>query len=382
MSLDRTVYEQEHEDFRAGVAAFLERECVPFQEKWEADGIVDREVWRKAGEQGLLGLQMDEQYGGGGTTDYRFNAVIVDEMAKRGVYGCAFPLFNDMIVPYFVAAANDEQKARWFPRLAAGELIAAIAMTEPGAGSDLQGIRTTAVDAGDHYVLNGQKTFISNGILADLVIVVCRTDPEAGHQGISLLVVERGMEGFERGRNLDKIGQHAQDTAELFFDNVQVPKANLLGREGEGFVHLMTNLSQERLSIALAAVGAVEKVLDLCLDYVRERTAFGRPIGKFQHTRFVLAEMATEARIARVFVDDCVAKHVRGELDPATASMAKWWTTELQKRTVDTGVQLHGGYGYMSEYPIAQAFLNSRVQTIYGGTTEIQKEIIGRSLGL
>ena len=382
MSLDRTVYEQEHEDFRAGVAAFLERECVPFQEKWEADGIVDREVWRKAGEQGLLGLQMDEQYGGGGTTDYRFNAVIVEEMAKRGVYGCAFPLFNDMIVPYFVGAANDEQKARWFPSLAAGELIAAIAMTEPGAGSDLQGIRTTAVDAGDHYVLNGQKTFISNGILADLVIVVCRTDPEAGHQGISLLVVERGMEGFERGRNLDKIGQHAQDTAELFFDNVQVPKANLLGQEGEGFVHLMTNLSQERLSIALAAVGAVEKVLDLCLDYVRERTAFGRPIGKFQHTRFVLAEMATEARIARVFVDDCVAKHVRGELDPATASMAKWWTTELQKRTVDTGVQLHGGYGYMSEYPIAQAFLNSRVQTIYGGTTEIQKEIIGRSLGL
>ena len=382
MSLDRTVYEQEHEDFRAGVAAFLERECVPFQEKWEADGIVDREVWRKAGEQGLLGLQMDEQYGGGGTTDYRFNAVIVEEMAKRGVYGCAFPLFNDMIVPYFVVAANDEQKARWFPKLAAGELIAAIAMTEPGAGSDLQGIRTTAVDAGDHYVLNGQKTFISNGILADLVIVVCRTDPEAGHQGISLLVVERGMEGFERGRNLDKIGQHAQDTAELFFDNVQVPKANLLGQEGEGFVHLMTNLSQERLSIALAAVGAVEKVLDLCLDYVRERTAFGRPIGKFQHTRFVLAEMATEARIARVFVDDCVARHVRGELDPATASMAKWWTTELQKRTVDTGVQLHGGYGYMSEYPIAQAFLNSRVQTIYGGTTEIQKEIIGRSLGL
>jgi alkylation response protein AidB-like acyl-CoA dehydrogenase len=382
MSLDRSVYEQEHEDFRAGVAAFLERECVPHQEKWEADGIVDREVWRKAGEQGLLGLQLDEQYGGGGTTDYRFNAVIVEEMAKRGVYGCAFPLFNDMIVPYLVAAANDEQKARWFPGLARGELIAAIAMTEPGAGSDLQGIRTTAVDAGDHYVLNGQKTFISNGILADLVIVVCRTDPDAGHQGISLLVVERGMEGFERGRNLDKIGQHAQDTAELFFDHVKVPKANLLGTEGEGFVHLMTNLSQERLSIALAAVGAVEKVLDLCLAYVKERTAFGRPIGTFQHTRFVLAEMATEARIARVFVDDCVAKHVRGELDPSTASMAKWWTTELQKRTVDTGVQLHGGYGYMSEYPIAQAFLNSRVQTIYGGTTEIQKEIIGRSLGL
>ncbi len=376
------LYEQEHEDFRAGVISFLERECVPHHEKWEAAGIVDREVWRKAGEQGLLGLQLDEEYGGGGTSDYRFNAVIVEEMAKRGVYGCAFPLFNDMIVPYLVSSANDEQKARWFPKLAAGELIAAIAMTEPGAGSDLQGIRTTAVDAGDHYVLNGQKTFISNGILADLVVVVCKTDPEAGYKGISLLVVERGMEGFERGRNLDKIGQHAQDTAELSFSDVQVPKANLLGNEGEGFIHLMTNLSQERLSIALAAVGAVEQIFEMSLTYAKERTAFGKPIGSFQHNRFVLAEMATEAKIARVFVDDCVAKHVRGELDPSTASMAKWWTTELQKRAVDAGVQLHGGYGYMSEYPIAQAYVNSRVQTIYGGTTEIQKEIIGRSLGI
>jgi alkylation response protein AidB-like acyl-CoA dehydrogenase len=287
-----------------------------------------------------------------------------------------------MIVPYLVSSANDEQKARWFPKLAAGQLIAAIAMTEPGAGSDLQGIRTTAVDAGDHYVLNGQKTFISNGILADLVVVVCKTDPEAGYKGISLLVVERGMAGFERGRNLDKIGQHAQDTAELFFSDVEVPKANLLGHEGEGFVHLMTNLSQERLSIALAAVGAVEQILEMSLAYAKERTAFGKPIGSFQHNRFVLAEMATEATIARVFVDDCVAKHLRGELDPATASMAKWWTTELQKRAVDAGVQLHGGYGYMSEYPIARAYVNSRVQTIYGGTTEIQKEIIGRSLGV
>ena len=266
-----SLYEQEHEDFRAGVIAFLARECVPHHEKWEAAGIVDREVWRKAGEQGLLGLQLDEEYGGGGTSDYRFNAVIVEEMAKRGVYGCAFPLFNDMIVPYLVSSANDEQKARWFPRLAAGELIAAIAMTEPGAGSDLQGIRTTAVDAGDHYVLNGQKTFISNGILADLVVVVCKTDPEAGYKGISLLVVERGMEGFERGRNLDKIGQHAQDTAELSFSDVRVPKANLLGNEGEGFIHLMTNLSQERLSIALAAVGAVEKIFEMTLTYAKER---------------------------------------------------------------------------------------------------------------
>jgi alkylation response protein AidB-like acyl-CoA dehydrogenase len=281
-----------------------------------------------------------------------------------------------------VASANDEQKQRWFPRLASGELIAAIAMSEPGAGSDLQGIRTTAVDKGDHYVLNGQKTFISNGILADLVIVVAKTDPDAGHKGISLLVVERGMAGFERGRNLDKIGQHAQDTAELFFDNVEVPKENLLGEEGAGFGYLMTNLSQERLSIAVSAASACEQVLALCVAYVKERTAFGRPIGSFQHTRFTIAEMATETHIARVFIDDCIKRHVAGDLDTSTASMAKWWTTELQKRIVDQGVQLFGGYGYMTEYPIARAFVNSRVQTIYGGTTEIQKEIIGRSLGL
>jgi alkylation response protein AidB-like acyl-CoA dehydrogenase len=380
--MTRTVFEQEHEDFRRTVGEFLDREAVPYHDKWEADGIVDREVWAKAGEHGLLALQFPEEYGGGGTDDFRYNAIIGEEMARRGVYGCAFPLFNDMIVPYFVHAANDEQMQRWFPDLAAGRTIAAIAMTEPGAGSDLQGVRTTAVDAGDHYVLNGQKTFISNGILADLVIVVAKTEPEAGHQGVSLLVVERGMEGFERGRNLDKIGQHAQDTAELFFDNVRVPKANLLGEEGSGFIQLMTNLSQERLSIAIAAAAAVEKVFDLTLDYAKERTAFGRPIGTFQHNRFVLAEMATEAHIARVFIDDCLARHVKGELDAKTASMAKWWTTELQKRVVDTGLQMFGGYGYMTEYPIARAFMNSRVQTIYGGTTEIQKEIIGRSLGI
>ena len=255
-------------------------------------------------------------------------------------------------------------------------------MTEPGAGSDLQGIRTTAVDKGDHYVLNGSKTFISNGILSDLVIVVAKTDPDAGHKGISLLVVERGMAGFERGRNLDKIGQHAQDTAELFFDNVEVPKENLLGEEGSGFIYLMTNLSQERLSIAVSAASACELVLAECLTYVQERTAFGKPIGKFQNTRFAIAEMATETHIARVFIDDCIKKHITGDLDASTASMAKYWTTELQTKIVDRGVQLFGGYGYMMEYPIAKAFVNSRVQTIYGGTTEIQKEIIGRSLGL
>jgi alkylation response protein AidB-like acyl-CoA dehydrogenase len=378
----RAVFDEEHESFREAVGTFLDKEVVPHHDQWEKDGIVDRDVWAKAGAQGLLGLQLDEEYGGGGTPDFRYNAVIGEEMARRGVYGAAFPLFNDMIVPYLVASANDEQKQRWFPGLCSGETIAAIAMSEPGAGSDLQGIRTSAVDAGDHYVLTGQKTFISNGILADLVVVVARTDPDAGHQGISLLVVERGMEGFERGRNLDKVGQHAQDTAELFFTDVRVPKENLLGKEGEGFLYLMTNLSQERLSIAVSAATACEAIFESTLKYAGERTAFGKPIGKFQHNRFVVAEMATDAHIARVFVDDCLARHVRGELDAKTASMAKWWTTELQNKLVDQGVQMHGGYGYMLEYPIARAWVNSRVQTIYGGTTEIQKEIIGRSLGL
>jgi alkylation response protein AidB-like acyl-CoA dehydrogenase len=380
--MSRAIFEPEHEAFRETVGTFLDKEAVPFHEQWERDGIVDREVWAKAGAQGLLAFQLPEEYGGGGTPDFRYNLVLNEEMTRRGVYGCAFPLFNDMIVPYLASSATEEQQQRWYPGLCAGTTIAAIAMSEPGAGSDLQGIRTTAVDAGDHYVLNGSKTFISNGILADLVVVVARTDPEAGHQGISLLVVERGMAGFERGRNLDKIGQHAQDTAELFFDDVHVPKANLLGEEGSGFVHLMTNLAQERLSIAASAAMACEVVLDETLRYVKERTAFGRPIGKFQHNRFVMAEMATETHIARVFLDDCVARHVRGELDAKTASMAKWWLTELQKKIVDQALQLHGGYGYMTEYPIARAYVNSRVQTIYGGTTEIQKEIIGRSLGL
>ena len=380
--MTREIFDEEHESFRDAVGTFLDKEVVPHHDQWERDGVVDREVWAKAGAQGLLGLQLDEEYGGGGTQDFRYNVVIGEEMARRGVYGAAFPLFNDMIVPYLVASANAEQKKRWFPGLASGELIAAIAMSEPGAGSDLQGIRTTAVDQGDHYVLNGSKTFISNGILADVVIVVARTDPEAGHKGISLLVVERGMEGFERGRNLDKMGQHAQDTAELFFEDVRVPKENLLGEEGAGFLYLMTNLSQERLSIAVAAVSACEMVLEDTLSYAKERTAFGKPIGSFQHNRFVIAEMATETHIARVFLDDCIKKHLIGDLDAKTASMAKWWTTELQKKLVDQGVQMHGGYGYMMEYPIARAYVNSRVQTIYGGTTEIQKEIIGRSLGI
>jgi acyl-CoA dehydrogenase len=295
-------------------------------------------------------------------------------------------LHTDIVVPYLSGLGTDEQKRRWLPGCVSGETITAIAMTEPGAGSDLQGVRTSAVDKGDHYVLSGSKTFISNGAMADLVVVVARTDTQVdgglGHQGISLLVVERGMAGFERGRKLAKVGLHAQDTSELFFDDVAVPKENLLGEEGQGFLYLMQNLPQERLSIAMTAAAACEVVLELCLEHVKERQAFGRPIGSFQHNRFVLAEMATEAHVCRVFVDDCVRRHNEGGLDAKLASMAKWWSTELQKKVVDQGVQLFGGYGYMTEYPIAKAFLDSRVQTIYGGTTEIQKEIIGRSLGL
>ncbi|WP_318646787.1 acyl-CoA dehydrogenase family protein [Nocardioides donggukensis] len=378
----RELFTDEHDAFRSAVGSFLDKEVVPHHEQWEADGVVSREVWQAAGRQGMLGMNLPEEYGGGGSDDFRFNAVVTEEMAYRGLHGAAFSLFNDMIAPYYGSLATDEQKRRWLPGLTSGDLIAAIAMTEPGTGSDLQGIRTTAADQGDHYLLNGAKTFISNGILSDLVIVVARTEPDAGVNGFSLLVVERGMDGFGRGRNLDKIGQHAQDTAELSFEDVRVPKENLLGEAGQGFYYLMTNLSQERLSIAVAGAAAIEAVRDLAVGYAKERQAFGRAIGSFQHNRFVLAEMATEASLARVFVDDCLKKHLTGDLDAATASMAKWWVTETQKRHVDTALQLHGGYGYMREYPIARAFLDSRVQTIYGGTTEIQKEIIGRSLGL
>jgi len=377
-----SIYEQEHEDFRSTVRSFLEKEAVPRSEQWDKDGQVDRDIWLKAGELGLLCFDVDEEYGGAGIKDFRYNAVMAEELCRAQVTGPGFPVHTDIIVPYLSAYANEEQKQRWLPGCVSGELITAIAMTEPGAGSDLQGIRTTAVDKGDHYILNGSKTFISNGILSDLVIVVARTDPDAGHKGISLLVVERGMEGFERGRNLDKMGLKAQDTSELFFDNVVVPKQNLLGEEGAGFLYLMGKLPQERISIAVMAVAAIESVLEMSLDYAKTRQAFGKPIGSFQNTRFALAEMATEAYIARVFLNDCVTQLNAGTADTVLASMAKWWTTELQKRITDVGVQIHGGYGYMNEYPIARAYTDGRIQTIYGGTTEIQKEIIGRSLGV
>lgn len=378
----RDIFTAEHEDFRSTVRTFFEKEVTPFHDQWEKDGVVPRELWTKAGELGLLCFDVPEEFGGAGVDDFRYNVIMSEEQARAGANGPGFSVHSDIIVPYLSAIANDEQKARWLPGCVTGEIITAIAMTEPGAGSDLQGIRTTAVDKGDHYVLNGSKTFISNGILSDLVIVVARTDAAAGHMGFSLLVVERGMEGFERGRNLEKIGLHAQDTAELSFSDVVVPKENLLGEEGQGFIYLMQNLPQERLIIAAQAAAACGYIVDMCLDYAKTREAFGKPIGKFQHNRFLIAEMATEARITQTFVDDCLRKHLDGKLDSTDASMAKWWATETQNRLANQGVQLHGGYGYMLEYPIARAFLDSRISTIYGGTTEIQKEIIGRSLGI
>ena len=377
-----SLYTAEHEDFRKTVRTFLEREVVPHHDQWEKDGIVPRELWRKAGEAGLLCFDVPEEYGGPGVQDFRYNVILSEEQTRANASGPGFSVHSDIIVPYLTSLGNEEQKQRWLPGCVSGETITAIAMTEPGAGSDLQGVRTTAVDKGDHYVLNGSKTFISNGINSDLVIVVARTDPEAGHKGISLLVVERGMEGFERGRNLDKIGLHAQDTAELSFTDVVVPKESLLGEEGQGFIYLMMNLPQERLIIAAQAVAACEAIVEMCLEYARTREAFGKPIGKFQHNRFLIAEMATEARVARAFVDECLGKHLEGQLTPVDAAMAKWYATELQNKLVNQGVQLHGGYGYMMEFPIAKAYLDSRISTIYGGTTEIQKEIIGRSLGL
>jgi len=378
--MKRELFETEHHLFRVSFRAFLKREVTPFYPQWEQDGIVSREVWQKAGQQGFLGMDVPEEYGGSGVNDFRFNTIIVEELARGRFMGIGIPIHNDIVIPYLLHYTTVAQKQRWLPRVVSGETVTAIAMTEPEAGSDLNGIRTTAQREDDYYVLNGQKTFISNGILNDLLVVVAKTNVSRGHQGISLLVVEREMEGYQRGRNLEKIGLHAQDTAELFFDNVRVPTDNLLGREGEGFMYLMQQLSQERLTIAVSAVAAAEVALEWTISYCKERTAFGKPIADFQNTRFTLAELKTELTIARVFVDQCILAHNRRELNSDEAAMAKWWTTELQKRVVDTGVQFHGGYGYMQEYPIAQAYLDARIQTIHGGTTEIMKEIIGRSL--
>ncbi|MGQ2912552.1 MULTISPECIES: acyl-CoA dehydrogenase family protein [unclassified Aeromicrobium] len=380
--MKRTIFDADHESFRDTVRTFCEKEVAPHHDQWEKDGIVPREVWEKAGELGLLGFMMPEEHGGGGIDDFRYNAILSEEITRVGASGIGFVIQTDLVSGYLLSYATDEQKARWFPKFCSGEMITAIAMTEPGTGSDLQGIKTRAVLEGDEYVINGSKTFITNGINADLVLVVCQTDPEAGAMGFSLIAVERGTPGFERGRNLDKIGLKAQDTAELYFENVRVPKENLIGEPGQGFIYLMEKLPQERLSISVVAAAACRAAIDMTLDYVKERKAFGKPVGSFQNSRFVLAELETEARIAQVFVDESITQHNRGDLTVSDAAMGKWWTTELQKKTVDKCLQLHGGYGYMSEYPISKAYLDTRIQTIYGGTTEIMKEIIGRGMGL
>jgi alkylation response protein AidB-like acyl-CoA dehydrogenase len=380
--VERTLFEPEHELFRESYRKFLEQHVAPNHAKWEEQNIVDRGVWVEAGKQGFLGTAAPEEFGGGGVKDFRYNAIVTEETTRGGYSGIGFTLHNDVVAPYFIELANDEQKQRWLPGFCSGELITAIAMTEPGTGSDLQGIKTKAVRDGDDWVLNGSKTFITNGINADLVIVVACTDPEKGAQGFSLLVVERGMPGFERGRNLDKIGMKAQDTAELSFTDVRVPAANLLGEEGMGFIYLMQNLPQERLSIAVVAAAAMESALEMTIQYCRDRKAFGKSIGKFQNTRFVLAELATETTATRIMVDKFIELLNDGKLTVQEAAMAKWWTTENQVKLIDRCLQLHGGYGYMKEYPIAKAYMDSRVQTIYGGTTEIMKEIIGRGLNL
>jgi alkylation response protein AidB-like acyl-CoA dehydrogenase len=379
---ERTLFEPEHELFRESYRAFLQRFVAPHHEQWEKDKIVDRGVWLEAGKQGFLGMAVPEEYGGGGNPDFRYNTIITEETTAGRFSGIGFGLHNDIVAPYLLRLATEEQKQRWLPKFCTGELITAIAMTEPGTGSDLQGVKTRAVKDGDDWVLNGSKTFITNGINSDLVIVVAQTSPDKGALGFSLLVVERGMEGFERGRKLDKIGLDAQDTAELSFTDVRVPSANMLGEEGQGFVYLMQNLPQERLSIAVMAAAAMEAVIELTLQYTKERKAFGKPIGSFQNSRFVLAELATEATAVRIMVDEFIRLHLDEKLTAEQAAMAKWYSTEAQVRLTDRCLQLHGGYGYMREYPIARAYLDARVQTIYGGTTEIMKEIIGRSLGV
>ncbi|MFF0699996.1 acyl-CoA dehydrogenase family protein [Streptomyces tendae] len=380
--MERNLYTPDHEAFRGSVRKFVEREVAPYFQKWEEQRLVDRRLWRVAARQGIIGLAVPEEYGGGGERDLRFRSVVMEELAAIGAASVqlGLSLTEDIAMPYFLDLTDEEQKHRWLPGLAAGELISAIAMTEPEAGSDLQGMRTTAVRDGDHWMLNGAKTFITNGIQADLVVVAARTDPSAGSKGISLFVVERDTPGFSRGRKLEKIGLHGQDTAELFFHDARVPAANLLGEPGSGFPSLIRCLPRERLAIAMSAQAAAEAAFGWTLEYVRERKAFGRPVAAFQNTAFTLAELRTALDVSQAFIDRAMLAANDGGLTVEDAAKAKWWATELQQRVADRGLQLHGGYGYMTEYPIARAFLDGRVQSIYGGTNEIMKEIIGRQL--
>ncbi len=382
--MERTLFSEEHEQLRRSFRRWLGDEVVPHLDEWDRAGIMPREVFASAGSHGFLGMAVPEELGVGGSSDFRFNLVIGEEVQRAGAAACGLglTLHNDICLPYFLSLCTEEQRRRWLPGIAAGELITAVAMTEPSMGSDLASLRTTAIRTDGGYLVNGSKTFITNGINADLVVTAVKTDPTQRHAGISLLVLERGMEGFERGRKLDKLGLRAQDTAELFFTDVPVPLGNRLGEEGEGFRYLVQHLPQERLSIAAAGIAAADAALGWTLAYVKERTAFGQAVGSFQNSRFVLAECATEVRIGQAFLDRCVEALGQGLLTAEEAAMAKWWSTELQNKVVDRCLQLHGGYGYLREHPIGRAFADARVTTIYGGTTEIMKEIIGRSLGL
>ncbi len=377
--LPRTIFEQDHEIFRDAVRKFMDKEIAPHHEQWEVEGEVDRELWRKAGAQGLLCTTMPEEYGGGGG-DFRHAAIVHEELARLNASGPGWAVHSDIVAPYVLHYGSDAQKKRWLPKMATGEAVGAIAMTEPGTGSDLQGVKTRCVKDGNELVIDGQKTFITNGQHADFVIVVAKTDPEKGAHGTSLVIVEADREGFARGRNLDKIGLKAQDTSELFFDEVRVPPDNMLGEENKGFAYLMEELPQERLIIAVQAVAAAEAAYSWTAEYVKERKAFGKRILDFQNTRFKLAEVKAEIAVGRAFVDRCIETHVGGGLDIENAAIAKLWASEMQGRVVDTCLQLFGGYGYMSEYPIARAYADARVQRIYGGTSEVMKELIGRTI--
>ncbi|GGJ56683.1 acyl-CoA dehydrogenase [Anoxybacillus voinovskiensis] len=378
-----TYLQKEHHIFREAFRKFLQKEAYPLYDEWEKQGIIPREFWRKMGENGFLCPWVDETYGGFGA-DFGYSVVINEELEKVGSSLVGIGLHNDIVVPYISSYGTEEQKKKWLPKCVSGEIVTAIAMTEPGAGSDLASIQTTAVKQGDHYIVNGQKTFITNGIHADLVIVVCKTNPSANppHKGMSLLVVERGTPGFTRGRKLEKVGLHAQDTAELFFSDAKVPAENLLGEEGKGFYYLMEKLQQERLIVAIAAQTAAEVMFDLTKRYVKERTAFGKTISQFQTVQFRLAEMATEIAIGRAFLDDVIEQHIAGKDVVANVSMAKWWMTEMAKRVAAEGMQLHGGYGYMEEYEIARRYRDIPVSAIYAGTNEVMKMIIAKHLGL
>lgn len=379
--LPRSGFGQEHAMFRQTARRFFETEVAPHHQEWADRGQVTRDVWLKAGQTGLLGMAVPEEYGGVGVDDFRYNAIVTEEQTRVGASGPGFSVHTDINLPYILRYADDVQKKTYLPRMVSGECITAIAMSEPQAGSDLSNIQTKAVRDGDEFVVNGSKTFISNGQMADVVITVVRTG-EDPHKGLSLVLIDGGTPGFTRGRNLDKMGMKAQDTSELFFKDCRVPADNVLGEQGKAFAYLAGNLPQERLSIAIGAVAAAERSLEITQDYVTTRTAFGRPIGSFQNSRFVMAELRTQVEVARTFIDRCLDEHAQGTLTVEHAAMAKWWTTEMQLRVIDRCLQLHGGYGFMSEYPIAQAYMDSRAQTIYGGTTEVMKEIIGRSMGL